>query len=46
MEQKRKVCFLSHNKNTQEYVMNQLTTYLGEYVNIKGVSLEELSENK
>ena len=46
MEQKRKVCFLSHNKNTQEYVMNQLTTYLGEYVNIKGVSLEELSENE
>lgn len=46
MEQKKKICFLSHNKNTQEYVINQLTTYLGEYINIKGISLEDLSENE
>lgn len=46
MGQNRKICFLSHNKNTQEYVINQLTTYLGEYINIKGISLEELPENE
>ena len=46
MIQKRKICFLSYNKNTQEYVINLLTTYLGEYINIKGISLEDLSKNE
>ncbi|MDF2803476.1 MAG: putative sigma54 specific transcriptional regulator [Anaerocolumna sp.] len=45
MAQKKNICFISHNRNVQEYITKQLTTYLGEYVNVKGISLEELSDN-
>lgn len=46
MVEKKKICFISHNKNTQEYITEQLITYLGEYVNVKGISFEELKEDE
>lgn len=45
MLQKRKICFISHNRNVQEYITKQLTTYLGEYVNVTGISLEDITDN-
>ncbi|MDY0235687.1 MAG: sigma 54-interacting transcriptional regulator [Gudongella sp.] len=45
MVEKKKICFISHNRNTQEYITKQLITYLGEYVIVKGISFEELKED-
>ncbi len=46
MVEKKKICFISHNRNTQEYITKQLITYLGEYVLVKGISFEELKEDE
>lgn len=45
MVKRGKICFISHNINTREYVTRQLTAYLGEYIDVKGISLEDFSRN-
>jgi transcriptional regulator with PAS, ATPase and Fis domain len=46
MVEKKKICFISHNRNTQEYITKQLVTYLGDHVIVKGISMEELREDE
>jgi len=46
MVDKKKICFVSHNRNTQEYITSQLSTYLGDHVVVKGISLEELRKDE
>lgn len=46
MVKKKKVCFISHNRNTQEYITDQLTTYLGQYLEVTGISLEEMKSEE